>query len=276
MFVYVLDKEQWIETESLFLHDIALLIDNKLKKGYLWFGPRSAESDRDRATKLASEIMDKYSMYELIVLGQTVPLKIDAEIEQLLGENADPIKLKVDRTKSMQLFVYIGLASIIAMLVLVLCNMGMFGWDSVNGYYQVDVNSYNTLIQAALDIGYVAIAIYIVELFLAVLNMKIYLVVTAAAGLGMAIGSWFYLAQGQFLFEFLQGAPLGYFWIRVGDVVGNIFWLLLVWVVSTGITIYAILAIKNTTEFKEKEIHKEIASVKPSLIREDTVEIQPL
>jgi len=40
MFIYVFDKElnQWIEADNLYPHDVALLIDNKAKKIYLWFG----------------------------------------------------------------------------------------------------------------------------------------------------------------------------------------------------------------------------------------------
>ena len=93
MFVYVLTEENWVESESLFLHDIALLIDNKTKKVYLWFGKHSSENERDRGSKLASEMMNKYKSYDLIVLGDNVvPLKIQSEIEILLGDNADPDK----------------------------------------------------------------------------------------------------------------------------------------------------------------------------------------
>ncbi len=85
-------KINGLKLKALFLHDIALLINNKQKKGYLWCGPRSPIEERDRASKLATDLMEKYSMYELIVLGDSVPLKIEAEIESIIRRKCRRIK----------------------------------------------------------------------------------------------------------------------------------------------------------------------------------------
>ena len=38
-------------------HDVALLIDNKQKKVYFWAGPKADETQCDRGTQMASEMM---------------------------------------------------------------------------------------------------------------------------------------------------------------------------------------------------------------------------
>jgi hypothetical protein len=274
MFVYVLDHDQWIETESLFPHDIALLIDNKAKKAYLWFGDRSDEALRDKAQQLATEMMKKYTMYELIVLGTTVPMKIEAEIENLLGENADPTKLKIARTKAMIYFVYLGYAGIIALLAVVINNIRMLFWDSVDDSYVISSWLFNNLFDVSVIISIIVVVIFGVQFILGLLSQKTYLVVSALACAGVALGMMFYLAEGELIFEFLTGSSQETFLIRITDVLAHITWLVLIWVTCALITLYAVLAIKKTTEIKEVQKKVQQLTAKPSLLRDARVKLK--
>jgi hypothetical protein len=216
-------------------------------------------------------------MYELIVLGNsTIPLKVESEIEQLLGENADVSKNKIERTKTMQIFEYGGWASIVMMGVLVFINMRMLFWNLVNGHYSVDMWSFNDLFEVIVVFALIVCIMYGVELVLAIVNKKIFLIVCSAAALAMSIGTMFYLAQGEFIFPFLPGAPQYTYYIRVVDILANIGWLFLVWAASSLPIVYCIFAIRKTTEFKAstKKVASEHVSVKPSLIRQSTIEVK--
>ncbi len=175
----------------------------------------------------------------------------------------------------MNLFVYFGLAGIVTMFILLINNLRILGWNYVNGYFSIDQPSFDALFQSSMDICYVLIAIYIAELIFAFANMKIFLVVTAAAALGMAIGTWFYLAQGEFLFPFLPGSPQYIFWIAGSDVAIHIVWIVIVFCVSSLIILYALFAIRQTTEHKEKVILKEVESIQPTLITREQLEQIP-
>jgi hypothetical protein len=275
MFVYVLDrvKAQWIETEQLFLHDIALLIDNKAKKGYLWFGSKSELAARTEAERLAKDLISKYKSYELLVMSETIPLKVEIEIQQLLGEEADPTKNKMPRTKSTIAFWNGAYCAIASFLVVVFLNMRMLFFDNVNGNLSVDQWTYNDVIRLAVIVSLISCGIYVFELITALITKKTFLVICAAAGLAMVAGATLYQAEGEFLFEFLDGSPANYFWIRLSDVITHIIWLVVILGASSGPMIYCIIAIKNTTEVKQKPKERRIESTKPSLLRDNRSEI---
>jgi hypothetical protein len=255
MFIYVYDKQlqQWIEASILYPHDIALLIDNKAKKVYLWFGDRSEEETQQQAERQANEVMDKYKMYDYIVLTDVIPLKVQAEIEDLLGDQGDPRRNKMERTIPIRLFVIGGFLGIIIALVLVINNLRMLFWETSSGITEVDMWAFNEIFLISIIIGDIAIGIFALNLVFAGISKKIFLIVCATACLGIVIGTVFYLQQREFIFEFQEGTPAEYiYFIAQPDIMLHIFWLVLVLV---GISVplwYCINQIKTTTESKPK------------------------
>lgn len=271
MFCYVLDQDNWRETDTLFPHDIAILIDNKIKKAYLWFGNRSDPTLKANAEKKAKELISKYG-YELIILvGETVPMKIEAEIETLLGENADISKYKIPRTKTMQWYCYISYAAIILMGVVVGNNFRMLTWDVTSVYYTVDIWTFNDLFELSVIFSLICSILYFVVIILGLINKKIFLTITAVASFSMSLGLMFYLAEGEFIFQFIVGSPTDIYWIRIQEITYHIIWNILMWFGATISIMLSVIAIKRTTEIKP--IPKEAVSytVKPSLIRKPQV-----
>jgi len=275
LFVYVLDrvKAQWIETEQLFLHDIALLIDNKAKKGYLWFGTKSDLTARTEGERLAKDLIARYKSYELLVMSETIPLKVELEIQQLLGEEADPTKNKMPRTKTMIAFWNGAYLAIGCFLIVIFINMRMLFFENYNGNIRVDQASFGNTIQLAVILSLITCGIYIFELIMGLINQKFFLVICSASALAMIIGATLYQAQGEFLFEFLEGSTATVFLIRFSDVIIHILWLIAILAASSGPMIYCIIAIKNTTEIKEVRGTRRIESTTPSLLRENKGEM---
>jgi hypothetical protein len=254
MFVYVYDKElnQWIESNNLYPHDIALLIDNKGKKVYLWFGEKSEDADRANGKTLAEELMTKYKMYELVQLTDVVPLKIQSEIEDLLGERGDPRKNKVERTIPLRIFPILAYLSLISFLLIVINNIRMFFWDAVNRIAQVDMYTFNDLFEISAIIGFVTVGLLFVETINAAISKKIFLVVSALASLGVGIGTLLYIGRGELIFEFQPGWTNQIYFIAQVDLAVNLLWLIIAFLGAAGPLLYSIMQIKNTTEIKPK------------------------
>jgi hypothetical protein len=271
MFIYVFDKElnQWIEADNLYPHDVALLIDNKAKKIYLWFGDRSEKADREQGTHLAEDLMTKYKMYEFTILSDVVPLKVQAEIEDLLGERGDPKKNKIERTIPMRLFPKIGIIAIALMTLLFINNLRMYFWDTTNMVTQVNQWTFNDLFEVSAIIGLIAIGFFLIEFFLALASKKIFLVISALASLFIAVGAILYIGEGEFIFNFLEGAVEDYIYlIAVVDISIHIMWVLISVLGSAAPIIISIYQIRTTTEIKAKDLSKKkdtLSSV-PSIV----------
>jgi hypothetical protein len=268
MFIYVFDQDKFLETESLFLHDIALLIDNKQKLIYLWYGKFA--TDEDFATKIAEETVKKYKSYELIVLGDEIPLKVQAEIDILLGDNADPEKHKIARTIAMRFSVIFGKLGLLATLIFVINNMLMLGWDSVDNNFKVDQWTFNDLFEISAIIGIVMCALFLAQFISAAVTKHLFIIVCAGASLVMALGTLLYIAEGEFIFEFLTGSEYSYIYlIRRLDVIVHIIWMIGM-MIAIAIPLVLVNKIVNKqTEVKEKEI-VDLTNVakRPSILRD--------
>ena len=119
MYCYILDKGKgdWIESNDLFPHDIALLIDTDTKSIYLHFGTKSTPEERRFGKELASGLLKKYETYSFEILDDVIPLKIQAEIDLLLGDNIDATRLKEPRTWSLWIFIGLSCGAIILHLI---------------------------------------------------------------------------------------------------------------------------------------------------------------
>jgi hypothetical protein len=134
--------------------------------------------------------------------------------------------------------------------------------------------SFNDLFELSVIFALIAAILFGIDIILGAINQKIFLIVASAASAGMMIGVMFYLAQGEFIFEFLHGSPQYFYWIRILDVLGHIGWLLLVLVATSIPIVYSNIAILRTTEFKAEQKIVRVASIKPSILQNQRVELK--
>ena len=280
MFVYIFDAptDQWVESESLYLHDIALLIDTKAKKIHLWFGEKSEEKERDVATRKADEIMERYKSYEMIVLGDSVvPLKIQSEIEILLGDSS--ITEKLARSKPMRMMSLFGYIGIILMMFMVLNNARMLLWESEGDTLLVNKWSFNDLFQISVIIMIVVAAVFLAQFIAAAATQKIFLMACAAASFGMVIGTLFYLAEGEFIFEFQDNSTINDYVIKTLHIVMHVAWMVVMWLFTSLMTIIAIRAIKSQTEIKiveEMDVDQMRLASRPTILRDNVVGLKEI
>ena len=129
MFLYILDltKMDFVESESLYPHDIALLIDNEERKVFFYSGVKSKERERKIGIDLASKIINKFKMYNFVILDDVVPLKVQARIDEMMI--GDEIIVKVERTLPMQISIIFGICSLILSFLIPILGFSLFGWE---------------------------------------------------------------------------------------------------------------------------------------------------
>jgi hypothetical protein len=272
MFVYVLDvaSAQFIETESLYPHDIALLIDNKTKQVYLWNGEKSKENERDMGAKMAKEIMEKYKSYTLVVLGDsTIPLKIQSEIDSLLGENAN--QERISRSKAMNVFTILGIIGFVIFLLVPLNNLRMLSWEMQETALVVNEFDFYDSFKISVYLAIAASVVFLAQLVCGLITQRIFLIVCAIASLIMALGSMLYLAQGEFIFEFQPSSDPSLYIIERKDVLIHVIWMFGMWffiTLSTGIGIFVIK--KQTVIVLEEKVDVDQLrmSAKPTILRD--------
>ncbi|MHA1673433.1 MAG: hypothetical protein ACTSYI_07380 [Promethearchaeota archaeon] len=249
MYCYVLDKSKldWIESESLFLHDIALLIENTEKRVYMYSGPKSSKKEQEIGIELAQKIIEKFS-YEFNILGTAVPLKIQAEIDLLLGDNIDPRTYKEDRTLSMILFVLFGMFGGSAFIVMYINHLRMLGWKIAPLVFGTSEETFVALFEISTIVLWITMGLFGAQMLFSLITRRLFLIFASFSAAAISFGTYLYLNKGVFLFP---GAPAS---IGRLELLFHFLWLTIALLILVGITIWAIMTIILHTKLKEKEI----------------------
>ena len=271
MYCYILDKGKgdWIETDNLYPHDVSLLIDSDTRKIYLHYGTKSTADERVLGKGLVSNLMEKYQAYTFEILEDVIPLKIQAEIDLLLGDNIDVGGSKEPRT--LILWIYIGLScvAIILHIIDLINTLRIFGWPHVLSAYSVAPDQFNDLFSVSIVVIWIAIivsgALVVVSLF----SKRIFLITIASVGCMISVGlGVIYLRQREFIFGFaIQDT---YEIIRLQLFI-HFFWVLLATVMASGITGWALYLLFTQTIPLEKEavdIEQIRLASKPTILRD--------
>ena len=207
MFLYILDltKMDFVESESLYPHDIALLIDNEEKKVFFYSGTKSKEREIKIGIDLASKIINKFKMYKFVILEDVVPLKVQAQIDEMMI--GDEIIVKVERTLLMQISIYFGIDVLIVSLLVPILGLSIFWWDKPEIIlYSVTATQFASCFDILILISWIGFGINCAQLICNIWSKKVYLVVCSMASTIIALGILLYINQRVLLFEFQPGS----------------------------------------------------------------------
>ncbi len=251
MFFYILDltKMQFIESESLYPHDIALLIDNEEKKIFFYSGSKSKEQEIKIGIDLASKTIDKFKMYEFVILGDVVPLKIQAQIDEIMI--GDEIIVKVERTIPMQISIFFGIGSLILSILIPILGFSIFGWEMPEIIlYRVTALQFAKYFDLLILISWILFGINCAQLICNIWSKKIYLVVCSVASTIISLGFVLYLNQRVLIFEFQEGSiESSIYIIQRLEII--LFW---IWILLGSIGAFVFSLISVVTIFKHSEI----------------------
>ena len=251
MFFYILDltKMDFIESESLYPHDIALLIDNEEKKVFFYSGTKSKERERKIGIELASKIINKFKMYKFVILDDVVPLKVQAQIDEMMI--GDEIIVKVERTLPMQISIFFGIGIVIASLLIPILGLSIFWWDKPEIIlYRVTASQFASYFDKLLLISWIGFGINCAQLICNIWSKKIYLVVCSVASTIITLGLVLYINQGVLIFEFQAGSiESSIYLIQRLEII--LFW---IWILLGSIGAFISSFISVLTIFKHSKI----------------------
>ena len=284
MFLYILDlsKMDFIESESLYPHDIALLIDNETKKIYFYSGAKSKERERKIGIDLAEKTIKKFQLYEFVILKDVVPLKVQAQIDELtIG---DEVVIKVERTIPMQISIIFGIASLILAILMAIFGLSVFGWDRPElNLYSVSSSQFGAYFNRLILIGWIWFGINCAQLVCSIWSQKIYLIVCSIASSMITLGLILYLNKRVLIFEFQSGSiNSSVYLIRRIEIIMFWFWILIGSIavfISSFISVYTIFKYSEKVERKEVSAEEMRLKSKPSILQDkppaELKEIEP-
>ena len=251
MFFYILDltKMDFIESESLYPHDIALLIDNEEKRVYFYSGVKSKERERKIGIDLASKIIKKFKIYKFEILEDVIPLKIQAQIDEIMI--GDDFIVKVERSLPMQISIYFGIGILIVSLLIPILGLSIFWWDKPEIIlYSITASQFANYFGLLILISWIGFGINFTQLICMIWSKKIYLVVCSVASTTITLGLVLFINQRELIFEFQAGSiESGIYLIQRVEII--LFWM---WILLGNIGAFVSSLISIVTIFKHSKI----------------------
>jgi hypothetical protein len=257
MIMFIYDNDDWVESTKLFPHDIALLVRMNEMKVYLWFGPFSKKELRDSAEQRAKKHMEKDPEMKLEILDdQTIPLKLQAEIEELLGENRDFLSKKIPRTLPMTLFYYCMYSALAFLILSVLNLLRMFQGDIVGNGLLINRYQFQDYFVLSEQFVFISVILAGFGVILGIWSEKLFLTVSAVVSFVISLGFYFYIGNREFLFYSLPTTFEWDFLLEIGSIVVFFIWALIACIGHGISTIVANHAIKTSTEVVKKQVER--------------------
>jgi len=287
MFSYTFDNGKWVESNKLYLHDIALLLDPNEKKIYYWEGPKSTTQMKQAALPCADEMKKKFPKFEFDILGKVYPLKIEKEIEEKLDHSFES-SVKIDRSPDYILFVILTFISFAVMFVSYIFILRPISWgftSTLPGYNIVSQFDFADWVGDTRDFLLVVIILFGVLLVDSIITKKIFLITTAAVCLLVQFGTYQYISLGIFLFDFQTvSEPIAYHYYILTSEVNLFTFLNIIGLVACLIPLLiSINAIRKDTvkisfaEWNEKRKQSKLVMPKYSIFKKQVklVPIEP-
>ncbi len=271
MFLYIYSKQDWIEAEDLFPHDVALLIENDQRKVYFYSGSKCRPEEREQGLQSSQDILKKFPTYSLEILSDVIPLKIQAQIDLLLGDNIDLARFKEDRGLFMDLLLLFGALFSIAFLLIVINGFRSFGWSLEANTFAVSNDIFDASFALSILLTWIAIGIGGAYVLISIITRRVFLIVSAFASEGILVGLFFYLQKGIHIFSVSPGDP---YLITRFQVMLFVMWLCIAWICSiTAVGINTRLILKNTIRPQKQHLSLEEMrqAAKPTILRDKTV-----
>jgi hypothetical protein len=273
MKLYVFETDKWLESEVLYPHDIALCLVPETKTVYVWTGSRTPLNSKNQSEDALNHLKEKYPDYQFEVVDESTPKSVREFIEQFVNTSFEEIE-KIDRDPQFVVFYYMMFGLFLGLIVTYSMIFRIMGWNKVpdQALLSISTTSFANWAYQNFIISIVLASLFLVSLAFAALTKKIFLIITAAIGMVVLVGTMLYFRLGVFLFDFKAGAPSGYYYISIGAVFGFIVLNLVALGVILTPMIISVFAIRNTTtpitwdEWKEKRKKKVLEMKKFSVL----------
>lgn len=252
MYCYILDtmKKDWIESEDLYPSDIALLIDNEHRKIYLYFGAQSKKSDQELGVELAETLRQKYKIYEFETLKDVIPIQIQVQIEMLIGNHMEEMRLKEPRTISMKSFIIASILVNISMLAFIVTQFFLFSSPYYSGFQIISLTNFNQIFSISSIFLWITIGLILFLFVISLLSKQKFLMISALGILVITIGLKLYFDNGLLAFNVEPQDPIE---IRRINIVFHLFWVILGFIGICCISTFSIYQIYQKTQVVRKE-----------------------
>lgn len=274
MFSYVFNEGKWIETEKIYPHDIVLLLEPKDKKIYLWTGSRAPNSLVEEALLKAKELKEKYTKFELVEVGDVLPMKVEAEIEERIDRTFEETQ-KVDRDPQYVLFIIFNVIGLISAVISYTFLLNPIAWDRSpfnSTIYVVTELYYNAWYSMTTVVILVTAIIFAALTTISLFTRKGFLIITSGLATAVQVGTYQYIRLGIYLFDFQDGANPGYYNILIADVALFAFLNILAFITIIIPSVISIKAILSDTrpislqDWLEKQRKTSVTLTKYSII----------
>jgi hypothetical protein len=255
MKLYVFETDKWIESDVVYPHDIAVCLNPENRTIYVWEGPRATTVMKKQAMEGLEEVALKFPHFTIEHVNENTPEAISSYINQFVNTSFEEIET-IDRDPQYVAFYYVLLVLFGGLLFGYIMIFRIIGWPRMPGssYIIVSETTFTAWLNQNFVILIVLASIFVVDLIFAGLTKKIFLIVTASTGVIIMTGTFLYFRLREFLFGFLSGSPLGYYYIPIGQITVFFFLNLAalgVILVPMVISVFAIL--KTTTPIAWKQ-----------------------
>jgi hypothetical protein len=270
MYCYILDLSinDWIESESLYPTDVALLIDNEKRILYLYNGPRSSIKNQQLGEKLASKLHEKYEIYKFEPLSDVIPMHLQIEIDLLMGEHKNENREKEPRTLLLKVYsVIVGFIGVIAFILLIEQFL-MLRWNHPENGYYVTALDFTKFFSLGEIFVWILIGASLSLLLIAILSQKLYLIGSSLIASAINFSLWLYIRKREFLFSFNPTTP---YLVNRFELLTYLFWITTSLFVILSILGYSVLSIlKETKSIKKEKIGIEEMRLKskPSILKD--------
>lgn len=255
MIAFVYENDEWLESKEISPDDIVLFYGIKESKIYLWFGPLSNKELKEAAEKRAKDYLkEKHVQGFEVLTDNTISLKLQSKIEELLGKNRDYVSKKIQRTLPMSIFYYVMYVSLLLILASVLNFLRLFQNEVVENGLKVNVDLLQDYFNLSEIFIIISIVLSCIGIVCAIWSDKMFLIISSVICSVISLGFYFYIDNREFLF-YSMPTPSEYdYYFEIGTVIIFLVWCFIA-LIGHGIsTIISNRAIRKTTSIEKKEI----------------------
>lgn len=256
MKLFVLKDENFVETDSLYLHDAAILVDDAQKQVYYWEGEKTPPKAREqgRARFAAIKARDQFQSFEFSEAAENPTFELNRAVNKLLGDNVELAKEKEVRTHATMAAISLAAVGVV-FTTLSLVN-GIFGLGVTRSgpYLQVPVEVFDRTFHYGRLFTTLSFFCFVATFGIGVYLKHKWLMAVSALSLGATVGWYIYLGFDLYLFEFMNEDPFApTLLLNYGDLAFHVFLNVVVFVFVNGPLSYVIYQLFTSTVVKERE-----------------------
>ena len=218
---FVFEKDNFVQSDTIYASDIAVFLNRTEKKMYLWAGKRASQENINEAQQAWMKILGKYADFQAINLIKSKELtdfELAKEIRLLLGQHAE--EETSERARNIYNFVakiLIGVGILFSGLIPIYA-LNLFLTSIQNDLVIVSEANFTLFFDSASILLYISGGSFLITLIFALFGKNSRIAMPSGLAIITNIGWWAYLNQRDYLF-YLQnyGSMPGVFQILGRD-----------------------------------------------------------